>query len=149
MSYSIQKATLLADQLERLATQDMHQLAGQVSNLDFWLAEAVRAVAVIDEYPDRFRRLRDAQVGWVEAHGTRVSGYCAHRGGRCEFGPQVPDAPRRVPSEDLAAARNAVRQAARRYLLRLHKAQFLAESAVRQACGDLGVPLEDEDLVAG
>lgn len=149
MSYSIQKATLIADQLQRLATQNTHQLAGQVANLDFWLAEAVHAIATIDQYPERFQRLRVAQVGWAKAHGTRVSGYCAHCGGGCEFGPQVPDPPRRIPAEDLAAARAAVRQTGRLYLLRLYRAQLIDESAVRRACDDLGAPLESEDLVAG
>ena len=149
MSYSIQKATLIAEQIERLSTQNTHQLAGQVANLDFWIAEAAQAIVTADEYPDRFRRLRDAQVGWVKAHGTRVSGYCAHCGGACEFGPQVPEAPRRIPAEDLAAARTAIRQAVRRYLLRLYRAHFLDDGALRQACAQVGVPLESEDLVAG
>ena len=84
MSYSIKRAILIADQLERLATQNAHQLAGQVANLAFWISEAVHAISTIDDYPVRFRRLRDAQVGWVKAHGTKICGYCPHYGGACE-----------------------------------------------------------------
>jgi hypothetical protein len=62
MSYSIKRATLIADQLERLATQNAHQLAGQFGNLDFWISEAVGAIRVLNEYPERFRSLRDGQV---------------------------------------------------------------------------------------
>ncbi len=146
MSYSIKRADLIADQLERLATQNIYQLAGQVSNIAFWIAEAVHAIAVIDQYPMRFRLLRDAQLGWVEAHGTKVSAYCAHCGGACEFGPSTPAPPQRTPSEDLDAARQRVRRAGRRFLLRLYRASLMDEDAVRLACGEIGIGLMPEDF---
>jgi hypothetical protein len=146
VSYSIKRATLISDQLERLATQNAHQVAGQVANLAFWISEAVHAISTIDDYPVRFRRLRDAQVGWVKAHGTEISGYCPHCGGACEFGPQTPEPPQRIPTEDLAAARDGVRRAARRYLLRLYQAHFLDEDGVRRACAEIGVGVETEDF---
>lgn len=146
MSYSIKRATQIADQLERLATQNAHQLAGQVANLNFWISEAVLAISTIDDYPVRFRRLRDAQIGWVKAHGTKVSDYCLHCGGACEFGPQTPEPPQRIPTKDLAAARDLVRRAARRYLLRLYRAHFLDEDRVRGACAEVGVGVETEDF---
>ena len=146
MSYSIKRAGLIADQLERLATQNVHQLSGQVANLGFWMAEAAGAISALDDYPVRFRLLRDAQVGWVEAHGVTVSGYCAHCGGRCELGPTKPEPPQRTPSENVEAAREGVRRAARRYLLRLYRARFLDEDAVRQACAEIRVGVETEDF---
>lgn len=42
MSHSTDRAALIAGQLERLARQNAHQLAGQVANLDFWIAERWR-----------------------------------------------------------------------------------------------------------
>lgn len=114
----------------------------------FWVSEAVHAIAIIDDYPVRFRRLRDAEVGWVKMHGTKVSGYCLHCSGACEFGPQVPRPPGRIPTEDLAAARDAVRRAARRYLLRLYRARFLDEDSVRRSCAEIGVGVETEDFAA-
>jgi hypothetical protein len=60
---------------------------------------------MLDEYPQRFRRLRDAQVGWVKAHGTKVSGYCPYCRGGCEFGPQTPPAPTRIPAPAAASSR--------------------------------------------
>jgi len=39
-----------------------------------------------------------------------------------------------------------VRRAARRYLVRLYRADFLDEHALRRACNELGVGLEAEDL---
>lgn len=146
MSYSIKRAGLIADQLERLATQNVHQLAGQSANLAFWISEAVTAIAAIDQYPTRFRLLRDAQLEWVEAHGTKVSGYCAQCGGACELGPSTPAPPQRIPSEDLDAARELIRRGARRYLLRLYHAHFMDEQALRRACAEVGVGLEVEDF---
>jgi hypothetical protein len=147
VSYSKKRAALIAEQIERLATQNMHQLAGQFANLDFWISEAVEAIRILDGYPGRFRRLRDAQVGWVTTHGTKVSGYCAICGGACEFGPETPEAPRRTPSDELTEAREAVRLAGRRYFLRLYRAHLLDEDAVRRACDDIGVGVETEDFV--
>jgi len=146
VSYSIKRANLIADQLERLATQNPHQLAGQVANLAFWMSEALLATSTIDDYPVRFRQLRDAQAGWVKAHGTKISGYCHHCGGVCEFGPQAPEPPQRIPDEELTEARDNVRRAARRYLLRLYRANFLDEEAVRRFCGEIGVGIEVEDF---
>lgn len=85
MSYSIKRASLITDQLERLATQNAHQLAGQFSNLDFWIAEGVDAIRVINEYPQRFRRLREAQVAWVKWLSAFImsrSITCAHQKSR-------------------------------------------------------------------
>ena len=70
VSYSTRRAALVADQLERLATQNAHQLAGQVSNLAFWIAQATAAIRTIDDYPARFRRLRPGRLGpgaWHES----------------------------------------------------------------------------------
>jgi hypothetical protein len=145
-SYSTRRATLLADQLERLATQNLHQLAGQIANLDFWISEAEAALDTIDLYPARFRRLRDAQAEWVEAHGTRVVAYCAVCQGACGFGPGKPEPPRRVPSGDLASAAAAVRGAMRRFLLRLYRAGLLDEPAVRGHADRLEIAVEPEDL---
>lgn len=147
MSYSTERAALIATQLERLSTQNAHQLAGQLANLEFWIEEAVAAIRVIDGYPERFRRLRATQGEWVKAHGTKVSGYCPFCRGACELGPQTPEPPRRIPAEDLDRARESVRTAGRRYLLRLYRAHLLEESAVRRACDAVGIALENQDLV--
>lgn len=146
MSYSIKRATLIADQLERLATQNAHQLAGQFANLDFWISEAVHAISTIDDYPVRFRQLRDAQLSWVKAHGTRITGYCAHCGGACMLSGNRPDPPRRIPSDDLTAAGDRVRAAARSYLLRLYRAHFLEQDDIRKICDGIGVGLSTEDF---
>lgn len=146
MAYNIERTALLADQLERLAHLNVYQLAGQVANLEFWLDEVDHDLRVIDDYQQRFRRLRDAQMAWVKAHGTRVSGYCPHCEGLCELGPQSPDPPTRVPSEQMGAARSKVQMSAYRLLLRCHRAGLLDETALRAACERFGVHAEPEDL---
>ena len=149
MSYTTERATLMASQLERLATYNAHELAGQLPNLEFWLAEAAHALAVIDDYPARFVRLRDAQVRWVDAHGTRVmAGHCDHCGGRCELGPVKPQAPRRIPSADLDATRRAVRDGAYHLLLRLLREGWSDEARVRAGCDQVGTSIDVDDLDA-
>jgi hypothetical protein len=146
MAYSIDRAVILADQLERFAHSNVHQLAGQIANLDFWLDEAVHSLRVIEDYPPRFRRLRDAQVAWVEAHGTKVSGYCPIGMGGCELRPSKPEPPSRIPSEQMAEARSRVQRSAYRFLLRSYRAGLLDEAAVRAACDRIGLVAEPEDL---
>jgi hypothetical protein len=137
---------LIADQIGRFATQHLHQLAGHHANLAFWLSEAAAAVRTLDDYQHRFRQLRDAQLSWVREHDTKISRFCPVCRGPCEFGPQAPDRPHRVPSEDLEAARNAVRVAVRQFVVRLFHAGFLSETEVRQATALVGASIEQEDL---
>ena len=149
MSYSIAKATVIAEQLRRLSTQHAHQLAGHVSNLAFWMAEAQAAVVVIQDYPARFRRLRDAQVAWVRSRDTKVPFYCPLCEGECEFSPATPQGPHRIPSEQLAAARAEVRQAAAQFLLRLLRSGMIALSELERYRDELELPIEPEDLPPG
>lgn len=144
--YSIARAELVADQVGRFATQHLHQLAGHHANLAFWLSEAAAAVRSIDEYQQRFRQLRDAQLSWVREHNSKITRYCPICRGACEFGPQTPDRPHRVPAEDLNAARDAVRRSVRQFLVRLYQAGFVSEAEVRQAADSVGASIETEDL---
>jgi hypothetical protein len=89
---------------------------------------------------------RDAQISWVREHDTKITSFCPICRGRCEFDPQTPERPHRVPSEDLDAARKAVRVAVRQFVLRLFHAGFLSETEVRQSADVVGVSIESEDL---
>jgi hypothetical protein len=146
MNYSVEQATLLARQLEGLATRNAHQVAGQFANLEFWLSEVAHVVWTIDDYPRRFRNLRDAQGAWVKAHDSKMTPQCGICRGPCEFGPQTPPPPSRIPSEELSAARSAVQRACYRFLLRLYRVGLLAPDALRGACERIDVTLEREDL---
>jgi hypothetical protein len=144
--YSIARAELIAGQIARFATQHLHQLAGHHANLAFWLAEAASALHALDGYQARFKQLRDAQVSWVREHETRITQFCPVCQGACEFGPQTPERPSRVPSEDLDAARSSVRAAVRLFLVRLYHAGFLSEPEVRQAADGVGASIEQDDV---
>ncbi len=149
MAYSIDRAALLTEQLDRFAHSNAHQLAGQAANLEFWIDEAVHALRTIDEYPGRFRRLREAQVAWVRAHGTKVSGYCEICGGACEFGPESPMPPQRIPSDQMEEARARLRRAAYAFLLRCYRSGLLLETGLRAAGDRIGIAVESEDLERG
>ncbi|MBK8256938.1 MAG: hypothetical protein IPK82_30225 [Polyangiaceae bacterium] len=144
--YSIARAELIADQIGRLATQHLHQLAGHHANLAFWLSEAAAAVRTIEDYPHRFKQLRDSQLSWMSEHKTKIVPRCPICRGVCEFGPQTPDRPHRVPAEDLHAARDAVRRSVRQFLVRLYQAGHLTEVEVRNAADMVGASIETEDL---
>lgn len=145
-AYTLAKATLIGDQLARLATQHPHQLAGQLSNLDFWMQEAAAAVAVIDDYAARFRKLRDSQVAWVRARDLKVTLHCRICRGPCAFAAHTPEAPRRIPAEQLVVARNHVKLSAARLLLRLHRGGLLSESELRSQAAVLELRIQPEDL---
>jgi hypothetical protein len=146
MAYSIDQTNAVAMQLEKFTTAYAHHLVGHVANLDFWLEEALHALKVLDEYPSRFVRLRDAQVGWVKAHGTKVSGFCGICGGKCEFDPRTPPPPNRLPSQEIDEARRRLKDAVYKFLLRCHRAGHLEEPALRAACERVGTSVDPSDL---
>lgn len=87
-----------------------------------------------------------AQVAWVRAHGTTVNEYCRICGDTCEFGPTPPQPPRRIPSAEIDAARQAIHLAVQRYLLRLFRCRFLSEAALWTYARSVELRLEKEDL---
>jgi hypothetical protein len=70
VAYSSDIAKTLTEQLTRFVTLNRHQLAGQVSNLDFWIGEVRHCFEVIDGYVQRFNRLKTAQSKHVAEHHT-------------------------------------------------------------------------------
>lgn len=110
------------------------------------MAEAAAAIAVIDDYAPRFRRLRDSQVAWVRARDLKIPLYCPICRGKCELGDQTPEAPRRIPSEELAMARNHVKLSAARLLIRLHRGGLINELELRRQATSLDIRIEPEDL---
>jgi hypothetical protein len=148
VAYSLDRAALLSKQLEKLATQNAHQLAGQRGNLAFWLAEVSGVLGVLDEYPARFAQLRAGQDAWVNAHGPAIKLFCSQCNGPCELGPRKPKLPKRIPSQELDRARRELKDAAYRLLLRLHRCQLLSEHELAAACLQVGTSVDPTDLVA-
>ncbi len=102
-------------------------------------------LATIDDYPRRFRALRDAQLAWVSAHDTTTL-HCPRCDGPCDLGPRTPEPPIRTSSDEMDAARRGVQQGCYRFLLRCHRAGLLDELVLRTACERIGVTVESEDL---
>jgi len=148
MAYTTERAVAVAKQLDKFTTSFAHQLVGQFANLAFWLDEVERALAMLDEYPQRFARLRDAQRDWVVAHGTLVGEFCAHCGGACELAPgkQSPVAPKRIDSRELEDARHALKASVYRFLLRCYRARLHDEDALRAACERLDISVDPTEL---
>ncbi len=148
MAYSIERANLIAQQLAVFSSAYAHHLRGHFANLDFWIGEATLAMGVLDEYPQRFAAMRDAQAEWVRAHDTVVGTYCPHCGGRCELGPKMkpPDPPIAIAPQAFEAARRRLRDAAYQFLLRGHRAGLLDEGALREHCGRVGTGVDQADL---
>jgi hypothetical protein len=141
VSFSTDLSNLVAEQLSRFVTLNRHQLAGQVANLDFWLAEVRHCLEVVDGYGKRFQRLKSAQTKHVaEHHATEFSldDPCCTQG--------MPAPPRRVPDTEVRDARKTLCDAARRFLVRCFNEGFIEESVLRQACTDLGIGVDATDL---
>lgn len=148
MSYTTERAALVASQLQRIATYNAHQLVGQLPNLEFWLGEAAHALAVLDDYPHRFQRLHDGQTRWVEAHQVRITPLCVQCGGPCEYGrgPVTPPPPRPIPTAELDAARRAIREGGYQLLRRLYRNRWIDEARFRTSCYRLRTSVDLDDL---
>jgi hypothetical protein len=134
VSFSTDMAKLVADQLSRFVTLNTHQLAGQTTNLDFWLAQVRHALAVIDGYGVRFVRMEAGQQQYVAANDTILS----------EVGPagdeeRRPPPPRRIPDRELQKARRALVEAAARFLERCRRDGLISEQQLTASRGGLGI----------
>lgn len=147
--YTIEQAERVASQLERFTTGYAHHVAGHFANLEFWLSEAAHALEVLRDYPRRFETLCEAQVGWVQAHGTRVfeGGYCNICGGVCEFDEKrTPHRPKRASSAERDAATRRLKDAVYQFVLRCYRMRLLDEAGVRAACDRVSTSVEPGDL---
>lgn len=132
MSFSTDMAKQVVGQLSRFVTLNRHQLAGQVANLDFWLAQVRHALAGIDGYGVRFVRMHAVQEQYVGQHGTIEFAL-----GVEDFTPRTsPAAPRRVPDRELQQARRALVEAVTRLLERCRAERLIADAAVSAALAE-------------
>ncbi len=133
MSFTTEMAGLVAEQLSRFVSFNRHQLAGQVENLDFWLAEVRHALAAIDGYGVRFVRLHAAQERYVATHNVTVSVIGPR--GATEY---PPPAVHRTPDRELQKARRGLVEAATRFLERCRAEELITASRLSAAITSLG-----------
>ncbi len=139
--YSSDIADLLTSQLARFVTLNRHQLAGQVANLAFWLAEVRHCLEVIDGYEARFERLKAAQMNHAAKHGTAeflLHDPCCTK--------QAAAPPRRAPDSGLKGSRRSLCDATYRFLVRCFHEGLIGESGLRSDCDSLGISVEAGDL---
>lgn len=145
--YTIEKASLISDQLKRFTTAYAHHVVGQFANIDFWLQEVQASLKTIDEYNERFDKIRDRQQEWVDFHGTVVQEYCRICRGKCEFGNGGPPAPpSRMSSNALKACRRELIDSVYYFLIRCYRMELLEEQELRIKCKELGTSIELSDL---
>jgi len=111
-----------------------------VANLDFWLAESLHCLGVIDGYRQRFERLKAAQAIHVAMHGTvgLAPGEQHNKGGSA--------LPRAVPDTELTVARRALCDATYRFLVRCFNEALIDEKTLRGQCHRLELSVEAADL---
>ena len=148
MIYTIEKANLISDQLRRFTTGYAHHVAGQFSNIDFWLHEVQESIKAIDEYNKRFNNIRDGQKEWVDSHGTIVDDYCPSCGGKCELsnGNEKPSLPVRTSSNDLQTARKELIDSTYFFLLRGYRMRLLNKTNLETRCKEIGIGVDQSDL---
>lgn len=151
MTYTVQKAELIAEQLRRFETGYSHHVAGHFANLDFWMGEVVASVHAIDNHKERFEKLRDGQQRWVQEHETQVPvfGACGICRGRCEFddgSTQSPTPPKRKGTTQRTDARRELVDATYRLLTRLYRMGLLDETELQDRCDQIGTSIEPRDL---
>ena len=149
MFYSLRKADRLAKQLEKFVHAYAHIVVGQFANLDFWLDETKSALRTLDEYRQRFDKMRDAQLDWVSEHDTKIYRHCPVCGGRCEFATErdgTPDPPVRAKSSEMREIRQQLVDAAYHFMLRCYRIGHLDEDKLRDLCDSIGTSVDPGDL---
>lgn len=146
MIYTIEKATLISEQLRRFTSGYAHHITGQFANIDFWLDEVKASIKTIDDYNDRFNKIREEQKKWVEAHGTVVFDYCPYCGGKCEFANGKPSPPVRISSHELKQTKKELIDAAYFFLVRCCRIGLLDENLLEIKCKEIGTGVEPSDL---
>jgi hypothetical protein len=141
MAFSTDLAKLVTDQLSRFVTLNRHQLAGQVTNLDFWLAEVRHALDVLDGYHKRFQQLKAGQSKHVSQHHTIKYDL----DDPVSVDPRAP-LPQRVPDSELKEVRRSLIEATYRLLIRFFNDELIPESVVREACTCLNIEIDANDL---
>lgn len=146
MIYTIEKATQVADLLQKFTTGYSHHVAGQYANIDFWLNEILESLKTIDAYNTRFNTMKEAQKQWVKKHDTRVFDYCSYCRGKCEFDNGIPSPPVRASNIDLKEARKYVVDAMYYFLLRCYREGMLTEQELEEKYNIIGTSIEPSDL---
>lgn len=146
MSYTLEKANMISEQLRKFTSGYAHHVYGQFANIGFWFHEVQEALKTIDEYDTRFNRICDAQFYWVELHKTKVYSYCAHCGGKCEFDRGTPSPPTPISGKVLAEVRRNLVNSTYYFLARCYRMRLLDDAELKEKCDTIGTGIDPADL---
>ncbi len=146
MIYTIEKATLITEQLRRLTSGYAHHVAGQFANLDFWLNEVQEAIKTLDQHRSRFDKMRELQKAWVEDHGTVVHDHCPICRGICEFSDGRPSPPQNRYKNEIIETRRELIDSAYYFLVRCYRLGLLNDQTIKQKCDSIGTSIDPNDL---
>ncbi len=122
MTYIDEITSALVRVLTHACDGPADRFMGYAANAGFWVEEVRHCLDVIDGYDNRFRNLKSAAGGEWES---------------------PPPLKRTATHGDRAAAKRAVREAARRFLARCGKTKAVADDELVEHCRrlDIGMPL--------
>ncbi len=147
MIYTIEKADRISEQLRRFTSGFAHHVAGQFSNIDFWLNEVIEARNSIDLYNSRFNKIKESQKEWMENHGDKIyESHCPYCGGKCELTNGIPSPPKRTSSSELKNVRKKLIDSAYYFLTRCYRMGLLNNQEIEEKCNLIGTSIEPSDL---
>jgi hypothetical protein len=146
MIYTIEKAKMVSDQLRKFTSGYAHHVYGQYANIDFWFHEVIEAIKTIDEYPERFLKICDAQKYWVKLHNTKAYKYCPHCGGKCEFDDGTPSDPAPTSDRVLQETKRDLVNNTYYFLARCYRMGLLDDKRLKERCDLLGTGIDPGDL---
>lgn len=150
MIYTVQKAKLLSEQLQKFSKADSWIIVGQFVNLEFWLDEVKAAINTIDQHSIRFDKMHDSQKEWIESHSIKIPDNCPVCLGICELGTgsRKPHLPKRSieTKSDKKESRKELLDSAYAFLLQCYRLKLLKEEDLRVKCRDIGTSVDLADL---
>jgi hypothetical protein len=149
MIYSVEKAILLTKQLNKFKDSHAFIVAGQFSNIDFWINEVETSIKAIDEHDSRFNKMYEAQEKWIENKNVKIPDYCYICDGICELSNEhykKPELPKQRAKNDKKDSRKELINATYYFLIRCLKLELLNEKQFKEYCYRLGTSIDPNDF---
>jgi hypothetical protein len=148
--YTVKRINLIAEQLNKFSDADSWIVAGQFSNLEFWLNEVKSALNGVDEHELRFKKIVEAQKEYTKSKNIHIPDNCGICGGICELGTGVrkPGLPirRKQTKTEKKESRIELVDATYFFLLRCYKLDLLSKDELKSRCDEIGTSVDLSDL---
>lgn len=149
MIYTIERASLIAQQLRKFTDSYAYMVVGQFANIDFWIEETISSLKAIDEHNLRFEKMREAQRQWIEDKNVRVPDYCYICNGICELSEQhykKPELPSIRASTEKKEARKELIDSVYFFLVPCFKIGLVNKEQLEGYCHQIGTSIDPYDL---